>query len=230
MSLAKSILFCSALLTFAANATADSIHIAFDLYSNPSTTVGVGYLSAVSNAQLSMENFGQDAHYWSPTFVGIEGQVVYDFPTPFPVASASVYARTTVFFPSASALVDVSPNGLDWTNIGGGGNPSIVDVGSIVSGSQDIFVRARLLSNTSPQIISQFLRSLAPGQDSQPIFVLDASNVVPEPSTLALSAFGFIALAWRLRRRTPSRVGEVLAHPRVHHSTRAHPRVHHSTL
>lgn len=213
--------FFVALVTLhTSTAAGSSTHIGFDLYDSPVA----GSLYSVNNATLTSEgNFFGAARYWMPASSGVEGQVTYHYDAPFAIDNATLFTRANVFYqafndPAAYVAVDVSPNGTNWTEVFilSMSNPILtpdqepVDVGAILLGSDEVFVRGRMfVSANKSTIISQWLRTTTPGSDAAwPLgrdeFSLDISSV-PEPSSFVLAALGLVALAaWGWRRKHPA--------------------------
>ena len=156
-------------------AAGSSSHIGFDLYDSPVA----GSLYSVNNATLGSEgNFFGASGYWIPASSGVEGQVTYHYDVPFAIGAATLFTRVNVFYqafndPAAYVAVDVSPNGTNWTEvfIHSMSNPILtpdqepVDVGAILLGSDEVFVRGRMfVSANKSTIISQWCAPLRRAQ------------------------------------------------------------------
>jgi hypothetical protein len=180
--------------------------------------------ASVTNAYIRHEAFAPQIQYWEPATPNAWSDVVYQFNVPFTIATASMYMSITAytsgdisganFDNNAQVFLDVSPDGTSWTNVlaaypgHAAGYDTFTnfpnhdgDISSIVAGSNEVFVRARqfMTVDYSSFNASQFLRSAA----GQTPFYVSAIGV-PEPSSLALAAFGFaglLALRWRRRNR-----------------------------
>jgi serine/threonine protein kinase len=126
--------------------------------------------------------------FFRPTELNREGTVVLRFLAPFEVRAATLSASIAVwttgdpfpYDPGARAALDVSPDGQRWTTLdireanhgGFGGGPFEID--DVVSGSREVWVRARLTATRvwpeDGPIFAQFLRT-KPGQE-KPAFQL----------------------------------------------------------
>ncbi len=135
------------------------------------------YVVSLSDVECHTEQNAGPATFIRPSTLGREGTIVMRFTAPFEVRAASLTAGIAVwttgdpfpYDPGARAALDVSPDGKRWTNLdtreahrgGFGGGPH--ELGEIVAGSREIWVRARLTSTREwpgdGPIYAQFLRS-----------------------------------------------------------------------
>jgi len=206
------IIKCAALALALFSAVADaattfSHH--FNLYGNWSQ-----YLYSSTNAAVYAEQAAGSATFWRPTQLNVPGEVIYRFQLPNTISSATLAASIAVwttgdafpYDPGAYAYLDVGSDGSTWHNLDGryanhgGGSYGPYDITSYVGGTQEVWVRARLMGTVAwpvdGPIFSQFLRTY-PGA-SPDIFALDAT-MVPEPSTAVLLIGGTL-LVFRRRR------------------------------
>ncbi len=127
-------------------------------------------------ARYTEKDAGSDS-FFKPTVSGQEGSMVFRFQSPFPVQFAELSASTIVwttgdpfpYDPGARASLDVSADGVDWTEVDtreagqGGRFFSPVDISAVVAGSTEVWVRARLVGTVEwpidGLIHSQFLRT-----------------------------------------------------------------------
>lgn len=166
---------------------------------------------SVQNAFLRTEPFGTPVRYWQPSSPGVWGEVVYKFDVGFVIDSASSSIACNAytsgadvnFDNGAQAFVDVSIDGVNYTNVlgsypgHGGGTPALGDISALVDGFDVIYVRSRLFMTTNYGSFgtAQFLRS-----DPQNGFNVTATGV-PEPGTSAMLAAGLVPLFTRFRNR-----------------------------
>ena len=147
------------------------VYYGFNLYGNWSQ-----YLYSYTNAEVYSEQSAGTATYWRPTVAGTEGDIIYRFPFVNPLAQATLTAGIAVwttgdafpYDPDATAYLDVSPDGTNWTNLDGryanhgGGSQGPYDITPFVQNSKEVWVRARLTGTTTwpgdGLIFSQFLR------------------------------------------------------------------------
>jgi len=130
-----------------------------------------------------------------PTEAGREGVVIMRFDVPFEIQDATVRAPLAVwttgdpfpYDPGAHAACDVSPDGEAWTTIAsreanrGGFDDAPHDIGRIVAGSRQVWVRIRLTATREwpgdGLIFAQFLRGKP--DEPGPGFVLTATGPHP---------------------------------------------------
>ena len=121
-----------------------------------------------------------------PTQPGVEGQIVFCFDAPFPIRAVHLQAAMLVwspgdpfpYDPDARAAIDISPDGEDWTVLNvrdaqaGGGFFMVGDIGPIVRGSRQVWIRGRLRGSVpwpgEGLIHAQFLHTL-PGSETPPL-------------------------------------------------------------
>ena len=112
-----------------------------------------------------------------PTVAGREGVITLRFDIPFTIQDATLTAALAVwttgdpfpYDPGARAALDVSPDGEAWTTLvelkagAGGFNTAAHDIGRIVAGGRQIWVRVRLTATKEwpgdGLIFAQFLRT-----------------------------------------------------------------------
>ncbi|MGC3961153.1 MAG: hypothetical protein QM813_25460 [Verrucomicrobiota bacterium] len=113
----------------------------------------------VQNAFLRTEPFGTPVRYWQPSAANVWGEVVYRFDLGFAAQTATTFMSVSAytsgadvnFDNGAEAYVDISTDDVHYTNLlgkfpgNGGGAAGPGDISSFVSGSDVIFIRARLL-------------------------------------------------------------------------------------
>jgi len=122
------------------------------------------------------EDAGVDS-FFKPTVNGQEGAIVFRFQTPFPIRFAELTSLTIVwttgdpfpYDPGARASIDVSADGVTWTEIDtreagrGGRFFTPTDISDVVAGSKEVWVRARLEATVEwpldGLIHSQFMRT-----------------------------------------------------------------------
>lgn len=177
------------------------------------------YLDSFSDAVVWHESIIPGTIYWRPEHEDVWGEIVYRFPFGQPIRDAELRANLACFcggggepnFDSgAQAHLDVSTDGTAWTTIvsltqGNGGLSSSFggDITPIVAGSDEAFVRARLLGTRSHfsegPIYAQFVRTARSDvAGGRPQFVLTGTTV-PEPATsiyLLLALFSLALGRW----------------------------------
>lgn len=210
--------FASAFLVPCTSLAATSFEFSINLYDSNN----LEYLHSVTNAVVYTEVAAGSSTYWKPSSVNTWGEVIYRFPIGFSVTDASVETEVAAFTTpyvnldlGAEAYLDVSADGILWNTVlssapGSGGyavGPG--NVSSIVAGSDEIWVRARLWSTTNwptdGSIFAQFMRtnpgtlSVANGGASTLRVV---ATGVPEPASAIIVAcfVGYVAV--RSRRRS----------------------------
>lgn len=198
--------------------TLQSFSDSFNLFGNYTQ-----YLYSTTNATVGFENWGSfNVEYWCPTTGTAPATIEYKFPLSFQATSGTLTAPIDAWCggnlptldPSAYAYLDVSPDGVQWTNVAGsypgnGGDfRQPYDISSIIDGSNDVWVRCQLYSDSSPYIYSQFLRTNGDNLNNPPPFDIQIQGVA-EPSTVALLCPGAIGLLvygwWKRRRNTANR-------------------------
>ena len=155
------------------------------------------YLLSSYQAEVYSEVSAGNATYWRPLVPNSEGSIIYKFDFPKNISSAKVRANLYAwtegadvnFDSSARAYLEASRDGLNWNLISESTPPNarevedIVDISEIVSGSKEIFIRARLIGSRSwfndGLIFSQFLRSHPSGKES---FAINVSLTPETPS------------------------------------------------
>ena len=157
----------------------------------------ITHLYSVTNAVIADDPISDGIKYWIPVRSNEWAEIVYKFDINSTIHNASLYTEIASFrslSPGSESYLDVSPDGMNWYNLITNtlGNSFYVFDDSItpyVSGSDEIWIRAKLLSmNTHPTgqaFYSQFMRSWV--DDSKLFLIID----VPEPSTWALCLLGF---------------------------------------
>jgi hypothetical protein len=136
-----------------------------------------------------------------PTEAGREGVVLLRFDVPFEIQDATVRVPLAVwttgdpfpYDPGARAACDISPDGKEWTTIAnreanrGGFEDAPHDIGRLVAGGRQIWVRIRLTATREwpgdGLIFAQFLRE--DPQERGPGFVLTATG--PHPPVIPLA-------------------------------------------
>jgi hypothetical protein len=185
-------------------------HHSFNLYGD-----WTQYLHSATNAEVYTEVVAGHSTFWRPTQTNVWGEIKYKFPLGFTTTSATLRASNAVwttgdpfpYDPGAHAILDVSPDGLNWTTLdhrqanNGGFAYGPYDITPHVDGASEIWVRSMLFGTTTwpvdGPIFAQFLRT-NPG-DTMPTFQLDVVGV-PEPSALCLSVAS-VAIAGLFARR-----------------------------
>ena len=156
---------------------------------------------SMTDVECATERHAGTCTFIRPTVSNREGSVVLKFTAPFDIRAATLTATIHVwttgdpfpYDPRAKAALDVSADGVSWTNLdtrqanrgGGGGGP--FDISQVVAGSREVWVRARLTAERSwpgdGLIYAQFLRT-EPGNPDAP-FRLTLTGPDPQPSTPA---------------------------------------------
>lgn len=154
-----------------------------------------------------------DVFYWAPTVNGVAADVIYRFQTPEPISSATVYAAIENFTgtdPSSQVLLDVSTDDMNWTNVAngttGGGSgliPAPINISSIVDGSTNVYIRARMFESINSGNIhyAQFLRTANGAGNQAPNVFQFSATTVPEPASLGIFGLGYVAVLRRKRRQ-----------------------------
>ncbi len=135
------------------------------------------HLVSLEGVELYTEQDAGIASFFKPTVNGQEGSIVFRFESPFVIRSAELMAMMVVwttgdpfpYDPGARAALDVSADGVEWTELkalqaGRGGEfDSPIDISSTVAGGREVWVRGRLVGTvawpTDGLIHAQFLRS-----------------------------------------------------------------------
>lgn len=151
------------------------------------------HVVSLEGVEFATERNAGASSFIRPSATDQEGTAVLKFTAPFEIRAATLTATIAVwttgdpfpYDPGAKAAIDVSPDGTTWTTLdtreanrgGFGGGP--FDIGRIVTGGREVWVRARLTaSRTWPgdgPIYSQFLRT-DPGRPSEKTFRLTLSG------------------------------------------------------
>ncbi len=171
-------------------------------------------LFATENVQVYDEIATKSTKYWSITSSAI-GSVTYGYTFSEPILSASFFANLLTTFSGDQVWLDVSKDGINFTNIYSGihpnrlhptnisdpalaGPPPSFDLTSNLQGSYSAFIRARM----SGSVGAQFMRTADdfPGLNAPNVYQFSAVTV-PEPSTYVLSLAGLACGGWHLRRR-----------------------------
>jgi predicted Ser/Thr protein kinase len=163
------------------------------------------HVVSLDGVRLHTEQDAGAATFFQPTAAGAEGSIVLRFPVPFSVQAATLTATIAVwttgdpfpYDPGAKAVLDVSTDGVTWTTLdtrqanrgGFGGGP--FEIGSLLAGASDLWVRARLTATREwPEdglIHAQFLRSDPERPDERPFRLtftgLDPDAKPPPPGT-----------------------------------------------
>ena len=169
-------------------------------------------LVATTNVTVGSE-MGGATKYWYAT--SGSGSVTYGYTFSLPIQSASFYGNLLVNFTGDKVWLDVSRDGITFTNIyhadtvgslhptnhgdpALAGPPPSFNLTSYLAGSNSAFIRARM----SGGIGSQFMRTAdnIPGFNVPNVYQFSAVTV-PEPSTYALALAGLACGGWHLRRR-----------------------------
>ena len=137
------------------------------------------YLHSWENAILKTEEGLGVAKYWMPSTANQEGIVTYRVPIPFEIGSARLTIRTHTypkiqfderFADTASVILEASSDGLFWQSFHQHRHTDKehaqigpYDISHIVAGGNEIYVRARMLTDTNwpsvGPIYAQFLRT-----------------------------------------------------------------------
>ncbi len=135
------------------------------------------YVVSMTDVERATERNAGATTFIRPTVPDREGSIVLRFDAPFEIRAATVTAHIAVwttgdpfpYDPRAEAALDVSADGVTWTNLdtrkanrgGFGGGP--FDIKEVVAGSRQVWVRARLTASRNwpgdGLIHAQFLRS-----------------------------------------------------------------------
>jgi serine/threonine protein kinase len=157
------------------------------------------YVVSMNDVERYTERSAGPATFIRPTVLGQEGSVVMRFSAPFEIRSANLAAGVAVwttgdpfpYDPGARAALDVSPDGVRWTNLvtleanrgGFGGGP--FDIGEFVAGGREIWVRARLTGTREwpgdGPIYAQFLRCDPEHPDYKLRLWMSGPSPVPPP-------------------------------------------------
>ena len=153
------------------------------------------YLDSYTNAEVYSEIYAGNSKFWRPTSAGVEGLIVYKFSFDKEISEAKLHAQLYAwtdgadvsFDSSARAFLECSIDGINWELVNESTPPNasevfpVVDISSIVSGHNDLYLRARLLSSRSwgsdGLIFSQFLRT---NPNNMKSFVLDVDFIDEE--------------------------------------------------
>ncbi len=137
------------------------------------------YLQSWENALLKTEEGLGVAKYWMPSTANQEGIVTYRVPIPFEIGSARLTVRTHTypklkfgdrFADSASVILEASSDGLFWQTFHehrhtdeANAQNGPYDISHIVAGGTEVYLRARLLTDTNwpgvGPIFAQFMRT-----------------------------------------------------------------------
>jgi hypothetical protein len=135
------------------------------------------HVVTMTDVECATEQHAGASTFIRPTISNREGSIVLKFAAPFEIQAATLLAAIHVwttgdpfpYDPRARAAVDVSADGVTWTNLdtreanhgGSGGGP--FDISDTVAGSREVWVRARLTAERSwpgdGLIYAQFLRT-----------------------------------------------------------------------
>lgn len=155
------------------------------------------HVVSMTDVEFATERHAGRCRFIRPTISDREGAIVMKFEAPFEIRAAMLTAAIAVwttgdpfpYDPRARAALDVSPDGLTWTNLdtreanrgGAGGGP--FDIREMVAGSREVWVRARLKAERSwpgdGLIYSQFLRT-DPDQPDAPALRLRLTGPDPD--------------------------------------------------
>ena len=133
----------------------------------------------MSNAEIYQDDFAPNVRYWGPTTPNVDGFVTLKFDVPFAIQNASVIAGVTAytvgsdanFDSNAATYLDVSTDNSTWTTVASQTNTNAVgsgisgpwDLSSLVSGSNVVYVRARMFMTTDDWFSpAQFMRQGSP--------------------------------------------------------------------
>jgi hypothetical protein len=132
---------------------------------------------------------------------GEEGAIVLQFDVPFPIQDARLAAGLAVwttgdpfpYDPGAKAALDVSQDGQNWTTVAaleanrGGFASGPHDIGGIVAGSSQVWVRARLVCTREwpgdGMIFAQFMRTTPDPEGGEFDLSLTGANPPVIPGT-----------------------------------------------
>jgi hypothetical protein len=154
------------------------------------------HVVSMTDIELTTERNAGRSTFLRPTISNREGVIVLKFEAPFEIRAATLLAAISVwttgdpfpYDPRAKAALDVSTDGVSWTNLdtreanrgGYGGGP--LDISKYVAGSREVWVRARLTAERSwpgdGLIYAQFLRTDPEPRDNP--FRLTLSGTDPE--------------------------------------------------
>ena len=140
------------------------------------------HLVSMTDAECYTERHAGATTFIRPTTAGKEGVVILRFDLPFTIHDATLACGIAVwttgdpfpYDPGAKAAVDVSADGVTWKTVAsleanrGGFNDGSHDIGPLVAGGSQVWVRARLVATRDwpgdRMIFAQFLRT-DPQQD-----------------------------------------------------------------
>lgn len=159
------------------------------------------YLHNTTNAVVHSET---DVTYWKPSASSVDAEVVYRFPVGFEIAQAEIFAEIAafgLFDASATAYLDISTDGTNWTELlnrtkdNNMPNASFAAIdGSItpyVQGADEVWIRSRLYAERS-SIYAQFMRTVPDATQFRGIRL--SATAVPEPSALFIMLIGLTGI------------------------------------
>jgi len=164
------------------------------------------YLHSTASAVVHSET---NISYWKPSATSVDAEVVYRFPVGFEIGEADLFAEIAafgLFDSSATAYLDISTDGANWTELlnrtenNNMPNASFAAIdGSItpyVQGADEVWIRSRLYAEQS-SIYAQFMRTLPNATQFRGIRL--SATAIPEPSTFCMiGIFGAAMLSiWR---------------------------------
>lgn len=155
------------------------------------------HVVSMTDVECAAERHAGSCTFIRPTVPNREGSIVMKFEAPFEIRAATLTAAIAVwttgdpfpYDPRAKAALDVSADGVRWTNLdtreanrgGTGGGP--FDIKDVVAGSRVVWVRARLTAERSwpgdGLIYAQFLRT-DPERPGEPALRLGLAGPDPD--------------------------------------------------
>lgn len=167
------------------------------------------FLHNTVNAVVGVDSsFG--VTFWRPSSAGVNAEVVYRFPVGFEIREATLYAEIASFGqfdPSATAYLDISTDGVNWTELinrtilNNQASSFLAVDGSItpyVQGADEVWIRSRLYA-AGGGIFAQFMRTIPNAEEFRGIRL--HTIAVPEPTTLTLLSSVALAGLYCYRRR-----------------------------
>ncbi len=167
------------------------------------------HVVSLDGLERHTEGFAGAATFIRPTTPGKEGAIVLQFDVPFPIQDATLAAGLAVwttgdpfpYDPGAKAALDVSRDGQHWTTVvsleanRGGFASGPHDIGGIVAGSSQVWVRARLACTREwpgdGMIFAQFMRTAPDPEGGEFALTLTGAHppVIPGTTSAPPAAF-----------------------------------------